>query len=77
MAYQNNILDISKHLTPELTGASAGIHFPNILLMMEAMLSSVRFNELLDFVRRDHSSLPEPSRLIVSLNIPTAAWRFI
>jgi hypothetical protein len=33
-------------------------------------------NELLDFVRRNHSSFPDLSRLILSSNAPTAAWRF-
>jgi hypothetical protein len=31
---------------------------------------------LLGFARRNHSASPEPSRLILSFNEPTATWRF-
>jgi hypothetical protein len=44
---------------------------------MKEMLSPLRLNELLDFVRRCRSSLLEPSPLILSSNSPIAAWRFI
>jgi hypothetical protein len=44
---------------------------------MKDMLIPVGCNELLDFVRRNHSATPEPSPLIVSSRVPTAAWRFI
>jgi hypothetical protein len=44
---------------------------------MKAMLIPVGWNELLDFVRRCHSVLPEPALSILSFNSPTAAWRFI
>jgi hypothetical protein len=43
---------------------------------MTAKLRAVGLSDLLDSVRRDHSALPEPSLLIVSLNSPAAAWRF-
>ena len=49
-------------------------HHPRLI---KDMLRRVGFNELLDFVRRDYSSLPEPSWLIVSFDLPNAAWRFI
>jgi len=44
---------------------------------MKDKLIPLRFNELLDFVRRDHSASLEPSTLILSSNSPTAVWRFI
>jgi hypothetical protein len=44
---------------------------------MEIKLFPLALNELLDFVRRCHSWWPEPSRLILSFNTPTAVWRFI
>jgi hypothetical protein len=44
---------------------------------MKGKLFAVGLNELLDFVRRGHSSLLEPSPLILSFTAPTAAWRFI
>jgi hypothetical protein len=44
--------------------------------MMKAIQSALRLNELLGFVRRHHSAMPDRSMLILSLNAPTAAWRF-
>jgi hypothetical protein len=44
---------------------------------MKDMLIPVGCNELLDFVRPDHASSPEPSRLFLSFNSLTAIWRFI
>jgi hypothetical protein len=43
---------------------------------MKSKLIPLGFNELLGFVRRGHSSLLEPSPLILSFTAPTAAWRF-
>jgi hypothetical protein len=43
---------------------------------MKAKLARVGLNELLDFVRLDHSTLHHPSVLILPFNIPRAAWRF-
>jgi hypothetical protein len=44
---------------------------------MKSKLAALRSNELLDFVRRYYSAQPEPSPLILSSNIPSAAWRVI
>jgi hypothetical protein len=43
---------------------------------MKAMLIPVGWNELLDFVRHNHSALADLSPLIPSFNVDTAAWRF-
>jgi hypothetical protein len=43
---------------------------------MKDKLFAVGFNELLGFVRLSHSVPPEPSMLILSSNIASAAWRF-
>jgi len=43
---------------------------------MKSMLFALRFNELLDYVRRGLSSSPECSPLIVSSDAPNAARRF-
>jgi hypothetical protein len=45
--------------------------------MIRGKLRAVGLNELLDSVRRDHSASPEPSRLILSFDLPTAVRRFI
>jgi hypothetical protein len=34
-------------------------------------------NELLGFVRRCHSAVPDLSPLILPFNVPAALWRFI
>jgi hypothetical protein len=44
---------------------------------MKARLIPLALNELLDFVRRCHSFSHEPSRLILSFNLLTAAGRFV
>jgi hypothetical protein len=44
---------------------------------MKAMLFALRFNELLDFVRRNPPASPDLPPLMVSFNICNAAWRFI
>jgi hypothetical protein len=44
---------------------------------MKDKLITVGCNEMLDFVRRDHSASPHLSLLSVSSNAPTARWRFI
>ena len=44
---------------------------------MTSKLFPLGLNELLDFVRRGLSFSPEPSRLILPLNLSNAAWRFI
>jgi hypothetical protein len=45
---------------------------PSILRMKDKLIP-VGWNELLDFVRRDHSSSPDPLLLILSSNSPNAA----
>jgi hypothetical protein len=44
---------------------------------MKSKLHRLGLNELLDFVRRDHSAVHHLSLLILPVNIPRAAWRFI
>jgi hypothetical protein len=44
---------------------------------MKSKLIPLRLNELLDFVRRDHSAVHHLSLLILPFNIPSSAWRFI
>jgi hypothetical protein len=43
---------------------------------MKGKLFAVGFNELLDFIRRDHSASPDLPPSILSFNSPDAAWRF-
>ena len=43
---------------------------------MKAMQSRVGLNELLDFVRRDHSAFPDLALTILAFNAPDADWRF-
>jgi hypothetical protein len=45
-------------------------------LVIKGSLARVGLNELLDFVRRDHSASPDLSRLFLAFNMPIAAWRF-
>ena len=44
---------------------------------MKATLFALAFNELLGFVRLNHSAFPQPSMLILSFDVTSAAWRFI
>jgi hypothetical protein len=43
---------------------------------MKGKLIPVGFNEMLGFVRRNYSALPEPSSLILSFNTTSAVGRF-
>jgi hypothetical protein len=43
---------------------------------MKAPLFPLALNELLGFIHRSHSVLPQPSMLVLSFNVPSASWRF-
>jgi hypothetical protein len=64
-----------KRLTLEITGRA--FNADRFKISMKATQLALRSNELLDFVRPHHSSLPQPSRLIISSGISNAVWRLI